>query len=521
MTSVRWPTAEGPQPDPSGATPAGSSPSWQANRGVTSVRGQLLVALALVAALVATPSVYTLFRLGEITDIASDLRSEYARSSVILGTLQGSLAQLDRSVRAFVATGDLTLAHDMNNAFRAAAGAAAQLEAAGFAESTRPVRAALDSLAAGLPRIEMAVRDERLQEATEILEGLKPVMAQDRALSVIASAIDEKSLETVDRAEAASRSTGASLLISLVVTLALAAIVALWMTMRVSAPLRQLESATGKVSEGQFEVPEDLPYGRSDEIGLLARAFRRMTHRLSELERLRAEFMAAATHDLKNPINVILGYSQMLGDGVYGEANERQVDASRRIGEQAESLAKQIDHLGNLSHMEAGGFRIEPAPVETEQLLTRVERSFRALADQRGIRFTVGGSGAPDRLTADADRLVYEVLGNLLGNAFKFSDPGGEVTLMAASARLNETEPARKAVRIVVRDTGKGIPPSELPHVFDRYYKGDSSTRGGTGLGLAIARQVVEAHRGTVTVSSRPGEGTTFTVVLPVDGPQA
>lgn len=515
------PAAEAPEPDSEGGTDPAGEASPPPESGVTTVRGRLLIALALVAALVATPAVYTLFRLEAIGDIARDLRNEYATSSIVLGRLQASLADLDRSVRAFVATGDTAVAGDVNEAYRTATGAVARLQAAGFTEATRPVRAALDTVASGLARIETAVRAGRLQESTAVLMEVKPLLAQGGALSAIALAIDRASLATVDRAEEASRATATSLLVSLMVTLALAAIVAIWITRNLSVPLGRLESATAEVARGSFELPKHLPFERSDEIGSLARAFRHMTERLSELERLRAEFMAAVTHDLKNPINVIIGYSEMLGDGVYGEANDRQVDASRRIGEQARSLADQVEHLSDLSHMEAGGFRIDPAPVDTEELLGRAERSFRALADQRGVRFTVHRSGAPARVTADADRLLYEVLGNLLGNAFKFTGPGGEVTLTAAPARLDGTEPPRDAVRLVVGDTGEGIPEDHLPHVFDRYYQGGNGGAGGSGLGLAIARQVVEAHQGTVAVTSRPGEGTTFTVVLPIQGPQA
>lgn len=520
MTSERDLAEEATQPNSPDADPEAEEASADAEEGITSVRGRLLFALALVAALIAAPSLYTLFRLEGIGDIARDLRSEYATSSVVLGTLQGSFADLDRSVRAFVATGDSALAEDVHEAHRKAAGAVAQLEAAGFTESTRGVDTTLSTLAAGVARIEAAVREGRLQEATALLETLKPLIVQDSALAAIASAIDRESMDTVDRAEEASRAAGATLLGSLLVTLVLAAIVAFWITRNISAPLGHLEAATGRVGEGQFSVPEDLPYGRSDEIGSLARAFRRMADRLSELERLRAEFMAAVTHDLKNPINVIMGYAEMLSDGVYGEASDRQVDASRRIGEQAKSLASQIEHLTDLSRMEAGGFRIEPAPVDTDEILTRAERSFRALADQRGVRFTVRGSDAPSPITVDADRVLHEVLGNLLGNAFKFTGNGGEVVLEAESAQLDGTSPPRAAVRMTVGDTGKGIPEDELPHVFDRYFHGGNGT-GGSGLGLAIARQVVEAHGGTVTVASQEGAGTTFTVILPVEGPQA
>jgi two-component system sensor histidine kinase ResE len=143
-------------------------------------------------------------------------------------------------------------------------------------------------------------------------------------------------------------------------------------------------------------------------------------------------------------------------------------------------------------------------------MLKELEQAFRVLADQRGIRFhLMMHDGIPDTVHWDHDR-INEVLGNLLSNAFKFTERGGEVELTVF--------PIDQGVQMDVHDTGAGIPPEQLPRVFEKFYQADNqraSSRGGTGLGLAIARQIVEAHNGRISVESTPGVGTVFTIVLP------
>jgi len=145
-------------------------------------------------------------------------------------------------------------------------------------------------------------------------------------------------------------------------------------------------------------------------------------------------------------------------------------------------------------------------------MLDELERSFHVLAVQRGIDFrVVRRPGLPEEVSWDLERM-NEVTGNLLSNAFKFTPSGGRVELDAAPAESD-------CVRLVVCDTGAGIPPDQLPHVFQKFYQADnqdSASAMGTGLGLAIAKGIVEAHQGQIRCDSTEGEGTTFTLVLPV-----
>ena len=165
-----------------------------------------------------------------------------------------------------------------------------------------------------------------------------------------------------------------------------------------------------------------------------------------------------------------------------------------------------------MTRFEAGGGRIEPRSIRLATLLEDLERAFHVLAVQRGVDFRVTmAEDLPDEVQWDVDR-INEVMGNLLANAFKFTPAGGSVELWAA--------PSDDHVRIEVRDTGAGIPPDQLPHIFEKFYQADNqraASTSGSGLGLAIAKEIVEAHRGQISCDSTLGKGTTFTLLLPTE----
>lgn len=265
------------------------------------------------------------------------------------------------------------------------------------------------------------------------------------------------------------------------------------------------------VAAGDFEHRLPFSAGRKDEFGRLAASYESMALQLSDLDRLKAEFISVASHELKTPINVIMGYVELLKEGIYGPLSDKQNEVSETIQKQAQTLTRLVAQLLDVSRFEAGGGRIEPKPVNLRKFVKNLEDTFRVLAMQREINFDIQCSDRlPGEVFWDEDRM-NEVVGNLLSNAFKFTEKGGRVRL--------EAEQINESVRIRVRDTGVGIPPQQLQHVFHKFYQADnqeSTPTAGTGLGLAIAKQIVEAHRGTINVESRLNSGTTFTIEVPV-----
>jgi signal transduction histidine kinase len=284
-----------------------------------------------------------------------------------------------------------------------------------------------------------------------------------------------------------------------------------WRT--IANPIRDLEDGMAAVAGGNFSYRIRVSPRRDDEFGRLAVSFRSMADQLLQLDRLKAEFVSIASHELKTPINVVLGYLQLLQEGVYGPVTPRQREILATLETQSRSLARLVHQLLDMSRFEAGGGKLEIRSVHLPQFLEDLEQSFRVLAIQRGIAFEIERAGAiPNEVFWDPDR-VNEVLGNLLSNAFKFTERGGAVTL--------RIEGMEDIVTLEVRDTGAGIPPEQLPHVFEKFYQAsnqEAAAQIGTGLGLAIAKQIVVAHGGEVAVDSTVGVGTTFYITMPVRG---
>jgi signal transduction histidine kinase len=264
------------------------------------------------------------------------------------------------------------------------------------------------------------------------------------------------------------------------------------------------------VAEGDFDPNVQVPTERTDEIGDLSRSFHTMTAQLAELDRLKAEFVSVASHEIKTPLSVIRGYVSLLADGIYGEVNDQQKKTLESVSDQVDRLTRLVHRLLDISRFEAGGGRLELRRINVRDFLDELTGGFHVLAFQNGIDFTVNVAGdVPVNVEGDADRL-NEVLGNILSNAFKFTERGGRISL---DARRDGT-----GLVVEVQDSGVGIPPDKLPKIFEKFYQVDNSAQprsAGSGLGLAIAKEIVEAHGGTISAGSEVGKGTRFRVTLP------
>ena len=229
---------------------------------------------------------------------------------------------------------------------------------------------------------------------------------------------------------------------------------------------------------------------------------------LADANRLKDEFLATLSHELRTPLNAVLGWARMLATG---RVQAGRIDHAVAVIERnAQAQARLVEELLDLSRIESGQLRLQIEPIDIAVVVQNALEAVRPAADARGVELAVSIDPAARWITADADRL-RQVVWNLLSNAVKFTPGGGRVSL-----RL---EVSHNAVMLTVSDTGCGISPEFLPHVFDRFTQGErAESRGvrGLGIGLAIVRELVEAHGGTVTASSAgEGLGATFTVTLP------
>ena len=272
-------------------------------------------------------------------------------------------------------------------------------------------------------------------------------------------------------------------------------------------PIRALTAATQQIAGGELGV--QVPVNTQDELGELAASFNTMSADLEQASRLRRQMTADIAHDLRTPLSVILGYTEAISDGKL-QATTEVADTLYR---EAQHLNRLIEDLRTLSLADAGELPLYRSPVAPASLLERAASSYRMRAEAQGVELRTEVEGDLPLIDVDAQRIA-QVLGNLVGNALRHTPSSGAVTLSA------QATPGYILLR--VQDTGGGIAPDDLPHVFERFYRGDRAGAGNgeSGLGLTIAKSIVEAHAGSIQVESRTGAGTAFTVRLPVATPE-
>ncbi len=305
-------------------------------------------------------------------------------------------------------------------------------------------------------------------------------------------------VDTVQRAMATS------LAIAVVAALLTALAVSLFVARRIVAPVQAMARASLRIAGGHYH--ERVPVPSDDELGELAAQFNRMAESLQQVEERRRNLIADVAHELRTPLTSIAGYMEGLMDGVIPPEPE----TFHRAHREAVRLQRLVDDLQELSRAEAGQVPMRLRSVEVGELLDAAVARLRPQFEDKGVALTVQTAPGLPPVLVDPDR-IGQVLTNLLGNALQYTPPGGAVAVRATSQQ--------DLVAIAVADTGIGIAPEHLPHIFDRFYRVDRSrarASGGSGIGLTIVRHLVEAHGGSVRAESAgPGRGSTFTVTLP------
>jgi signal transduction histidine kinase len=283
----------------------------------------------------------------------------------------------------------------------------------------------------------------------------------------------------------------------------LAAVVASRAFRGIAAPLADVMSAADAVASGDLGVR--VPERGNSEFRQLARSFNRMAEELQRSDQQRRTMMADVAHELRTPLHIIQGNLEGVVDGVYAPTPDH-IEATL---DETRLLARLVEDVGTLSLAEAGQLPMHWERVDATELLRDVATSFSGQAEAAGVTLAAETPGASDQLivTADYARLD-QVMGNLVANALRHTPEGGAITL--------RSQAVDGGVALTVSDTGLGIPPDELPHIFDRFWSRGKAGGTGGGLGLAIARSIVIAHGGSIHAESTIGQGTTMRVTLPV-----
>jgi two-component system, OmpR family, sensor histidine kinase BaeS len=271
----------------------------------------------------------------------------------------------------------------------------------------------------------------------------------------------------------------------------------------VSRPVRDLTAASRRLADGHLDTR--VPSVGRDELGQLSESFNRMASALEAAEQAQRRLVASVAHELRTPLSNLLGYLEALQDGLVPPSRE----LFGSLHDEAMLQRRILDDLQDLTLAEAGHLAYRRSDFDLADLVDTARIAHLAVAEAAGVRLTAETAG-PLPVHADQDRL-RQVLGNLIGNAIRYTDPGGQVTLRAF--------PDADRIAVEVGDTGCGIAAEDLPFVFQRFWRADPArdrATGGSGLGLTIARQIVRDHGGDLTVDSTPGEGSTFRWTVPV-----
>jgi signal transduction histidine kinase len=268
---------------------------------------------------------------------------------------------------------------------------------------------------------------------------------------------------------------------------------------RLVVPLDDLLNAADKVGRGDYSVR--VREKGSREMRSLARAFNNMASRLTINDEQRRELLADVTHELRTPLTVVQGNLEGMLDGVY-QPDEPNL---RSLLEEINILSRLVEDLRTLALAESGAIQLKKESVDLSMLIKDTLATFKTQADTAGILLIVNTPKDLPSFNLDPGR-IRQVLSNLVANALHYTPSGGNIA-------IGYCQSDGKAY-LDIQDTGPGISPEELPHVFERFYK--SADSGGMGLGLAIARHLVEVHSGSISAESQPGNGTTIHIVLPI-----
>jgi signal transduction histidine kinase len=290
------------------------------------------------------------------------------------------------------------------------------------------------------------------------------------------------------------------LAIALFIGLLVTAVLAWYLSGRITRPLRRLAGAADEVAEGHYDT--EVPVLTSgDEVADLADSFRQMTSRLSEAEELERNFLMTVSHELRTPLTAIRGHVEALREGVVDDPALRTASLDV-ISAEAMRLERLVGDVLDLAKLDTRRFTVRHEEVDMARLLEQAYLAFGEEAKQRKIDYSQEVSAEPVIVT-DGDR-VLQIITNLLANAFRWTPNGGSVGLHLSSENGN--------IHVAVEDTGPGIGPEEQDRIFRPFWTHDGK---GTGLGLAIARELAMALGGRIDLDSEVGRGSKFELVLP------
>jgi signal transduction histidine kinase len=337
--------------------------------------------------------------------------------------------------------------------------------------------------------------------ADDLAQGMPITLGEQRVGTLFVTAFDTPATPAGDFLGAVNRSVLWAGLAAGGVALVLGSV----LFFQIVRPLRSLSAAAQGIAQG--DLSRRVHVGAQDEVGQVALTFNQMAESLQRYAAERQNMVADIAHELRTPLSVIQSNLEAMLDGVLPASAEELTS----LHQETLRLNRLISDLRTLSLAEAGQLRLEKQTVAPGALVRQVGERLRLRAEEKNISLETEVADALPEIQADPERLT-QIITNLVDNALRYTPAGSRVTVA--------TRPVPGGVELFVRDTGPGIPPEELPHVFDRFYRVDkarSRLMGGAGLGLSIAQRIAHLHGGRLeAMSEGEGKGTTFCVWLPL-----
>jgi two-component system sensor histidine kinase GlrK len=349
-------------------------------------------------------------------------------------------------------------------------------------------------LAGAQPRAALRLAEGPAREATQQMET---------ALATMTGATEAALAHSQARASELEAWTWHTVAAALLTSLALALAASALLAFRITRSLRRLSTATAALAAGKWTAPLAMP--DRDEIGELSRSFDLMAERLRQVDDLKQEFFSHVSHDLRNPLAAIHLAAETQQERARKTGDARGLRLAQLIDASATRMLGMVNQILDFTRLRALTVALETRPVDALEAVTRAMDELRPVAEAKRVRLTLAAEGTDFTVLGEEGSLV-RVIVNLLGNAVHFTGPDGSVTLRLAEVGDH--------LELQVRDTGVGIPREALSSIFEPYRQAHGR-RHGSGLGLAVVKGLVEAHRGTVSVDSAPGQGSCFTIELP------
>lgn len=480
-----------------------------------SIFGRLTIAFLTIILVMASVSMFALYQIRQIIDQSTSLVAHHYPAIDAAKWLLANIYAQERSDREYLAVGDHVFLKKFNEEADEFRRTIASLKEQDGSQDSRQFLIKAEALQAqytGLFHRHATLKVSAPRQKRPEYESRRKALigeisaALQSSLDIHETLVAAALKDSLQRSQQAERLTTYLGMAAVILGIGFAGVA----TYTILDPLRRLQEHIRRIGRGEFRNTINVPV--PSDLCDLVESVRSMATKLQELDDMKAEFLSHMTHELRSPMTAIHAGTQLLLEQIPGPISDNQRSTLQIMEESSREVINMISGLLDLAKFESGMMEYHPTSVDLLQNVHTAIQKVHLLAERERIRIIVNAPSEPVRVRVDETR-IQQVLDNLLSNALKFSPEGALVCLKL------EPDAEKKTLQISVSDTGRGIAPESLPHIFENFYGGSTSTPTkvpGSGIGLALAKKVVEGHGGRIWAESELGKGTTMRFILPL-----